>query len=109
MEWDHGRGMAGVTTQYDGYHVCLIAAPRAHGNQVPFLSVNTCLHELLHVLMLDIYEPRPKGWEGERREMRIDWYATKLWLFRDGAEVRDSAEAYLRKVRLSPGGAMRPI
>jgi hypothetical protein len=97
MEWDRGRQLAGLTTQYDGEHLCLIAVPRAHGHQIPLLSVNTCVHELLHVLMGDILEKRPKGWEGDGREVRIDWAATKLWLFGDGAEIRQGAREYLRR------------
>jgi hypothetical protein len=99
LEWDNGRGLAGVTTQYDGYHLCMIALNYAHGNQVPFFSVNTCVHELLHVLLQDIYENRPKGLPGYGREFRIDWYATRLWLFHDGALIRQAAQAYLERVR----------
>jgi hypothetical protein len=97
MEWDRARQLAGLTTQYDGYHLCLIAVPRAHGHQIPLLSVNTCVHELLHVLMGDIFETRPAGLEGDGREMRIDWAATKLWLFGEGAEVRRMAGEYLKR------------
>jgi hypothetical protein len=98
-EWDQGKGLAGVTTQYEGHHLCLIALPRAHGHQIPFVSVNTCVHELLHVLMHDIFEPRPKGVPGSGREFRIDWYATRLWLFHDGEEIRKWAEGYLERAR----------
>jgi hypothetical protein len=101
MEWDNGRGLAGVATLYDGLPLCLVALPRAHGHQVPFVSVNTCVHELLHVLLQDIAEARPKGLEGRGRELRIDWYATRLWLFRDGADIRRSAAECLRKLSLS--------
>jgi hypothetical protein len=99
LAWDKARGLAGVTTQYDGHHLCLISLPRAHGHQVPFLSLNTCVHELLHVLMQDIYETKPKGLPGDGREFRIDWYATKLWLFHDGADIRRSAAIYLERRR----------
>ncbi len=99
MEWDRAHGLAGLTTQYDGYHLCLIAVPRAHGHQVPFLSVNTVVHEFLHVLLGDIYERRPDGWEGERRELRVDWFATRLWLFGEGAEIQRRAAAYLASRR----------
>src|SRR5947209_8761959 len=33
MYWDRGRGLAGVTTRYEGYHVCVIALSHAHGHQ----------------------------------------------------------------------------
>ena len=99
LEWDNGRGLAGVAAQYDGYHVCLVALPRAHGHLIPFVSLNTCVHELLHVLLHDIFERRPKGLEGRGREMRIDWYATRLWLFGEGTEIRRMAAENLRRSR----------
>ena len=103
MAWDNGRALAGVTTRYESYHLCLIALNHAHGHQVPFLSVNTCVHEILHALLQDIFEPRPKGLAGYGRELRIDSYATCLWLFGDSGAVRKSAEVYLR--RLGPRAA----
>jgi hypothetical protein len=103
LEWDQAKGLAGLTTQYDGYHVCLIAMRHAHGNQVPFFSVNTYVHELLHVLLHDIFETRPKGADGSQREWRIDRYATWLWLFGDGAEIRRMAAEYLRRSGAAAG------
>ena len=85
MLWDRARALAGVTTKYQGYHICVAALNYAHGHQIPFLSVNTCVHELLHALLGDIFEGRPPGFRGATREFRIDWFATRLWLFRDGA------------------------
>jgi hypothetical protein len=73
----------------------MIALYEAHPHQVPYLSVNTCVHELLHVLLDDVAETRPKGWRGAAREFRIDLYATRLWLFHDGAEIRKAAQSYL--------------
>jgi len=99
MDWDKGRALAGATTVYEGYHVCMVALRYAHGNQVPFLSVNTCVHELLHALLQDVFVSRPKWFEGGERELRIDWYATRLWLFHDGAAIRESARAYLGRLR----------
>ena len=55
LYWDGGRALAGVTTIHEGYHVCMIALPYAHGNRTPFLSVNTCVHELLHALLPDVF------------------------------------------------------
>jgi len=43
MYWDGGRASAGVSTIHGGYHVCMVALRYAHGNQVAFLSVNTCV------------------------------------------------------------------
>lgn len=97
--WDNGRGLAGVSTRYDGYDLSLIALNNAHGHQVPFFSVNTSVHELLHVLLLDIFGKHPGGVAGQEREFRIDWYATRLWLFHDGSFVRDSARRYVERLR----------
>ncbi len=99
MEWDGGRALSGVTTLYRGCPLCMVALDRAHGNQVPFLSLNTCLHELLHALLQDVFEPRPPGLPGQVREARVDWYGTRLWLFGDGAVVHRSAGAFLRRVQ----------
>jgi len=99
MYWDNGRGLAGVSTFYDGYPVCMIALRNAHGNQIPFLSVNTCVHELLHALLQDIFVRRGKWYQSGGREFRIDWYATCLWLFHDGAAIRQSAQVCLDRLR----------
>ena len=103
MKWDSARALAGVTTIFDGYHVCMVALRYAHGNQVPFLSVNTCVHEILHALLQDVFVSHPKWFQTGGREFRIDCYATGLWLFRDGAAIRKSAQAYLG--RLHSGAA----
>jgi hypothetical protein len=98
MNWGGGRGLSGVTTRYEGFHICMIALNYAHPHKIPLVAVNTCVHELLHALLQDIYEPRPKGVSGEAREFRIDWYATHLWLFGQGRAIRDSAVDYLRRL-----------
>ncbi len=95
---DYG-GVAGVTTLWEGYHLSVIALSNAHANQVPYFSVNTCVHELLHLLLGDVYLSRPKWYQTGEREFRIDWYATHLWLGGDGAEVRKSAACYLARLR----------
>jgi len=99
LEWDQGRALAGVTTLYRGFHLCMLAWAFAHVNQVPFVAVNTCVHEMLHALMLDIFEYRPTGVSGWAREFRIDWYATRLWLLRDGFAIHDSTGIYLERLR----------
>jgi hypothetical protein len=99
VQWDRGRALSGVTTRYRGFHLCMVALNHAHGHQVPLLSVNTCVHELLHALLLDIFESRPKGFAGETREFRIDCYATGLWIFHDGAAIRQSAQGYVERLR----------
>jgi hypothetical protein len=99
QNWDQGKGVTGVSTRYDGYDISMVALDYAHGHQIPFLAVNTCVHELLHVLLLDIFDLHPKGLAGYEREFRIDWYATRLWLFRDGAAIRKSAQVYLDRLR----------
>ena len=99
LHWDRGRGQAGVTTLYEGYHLCLIALEYAHPHQAPFVSVNTCVHELLHAMLQDIFVSRPTWFEVSQRELRIDWYATRAWLFHDGGAIRRSAEDYLARLR----------
>jgi hypothetical protein len=99
MRWDHGRGLAGVTTLHEGHHLCVIALEYAHGHQIPFLSVNTCVHELLHAMLQDIFLSRPKWYQADEREFRIDWYATRMWLFHDGAAIRKPAQAYVDRLR----------
>jgi hypothetical protein len=101
MQWDNGRALAGVTTLYQGYHLCVIALAYAHTHQIPFVSVNTCVHELLHALMQDIFLSRPKRLQVARREFRADWYATRLWLFGDCAAIRESAAAYLERLAVA--------
>jgi hypothetical protein len=99
LYWDNSRALAGVTTIYEGYHLSLIALRYAHGHQVPFFSVNTCVHELLHALMQDIFVTSPKWYQTGGREFRIDSYATGLWLFHDGAAIRKSAQRYVDRLR----------
>ena len=104
MEWDRGRTLNGVTARYRGFHLCMIAMDHAHGLEVPLVSVNTCTHELLHALMLDIFEDRPGGVAGQWREFRIDWYATRLWLGTSSAEVRESARQYVSRLKQGSSG-----
>jgi hypothetical protein len=98
-QWDNGRGLSGVMTRYEGFHLCVIALDHAHGHQIPFLSVNTCVHELLHALLQDVYELRPKGFTGEAREMRVDALATRMWLFHDCSTIYQSAQVYLKRLQ----------
>jgi hypothetical protein len=98
MNWDEGRALVGVTTVYDGYPLSLIAMRYAHGNQVPFLSVNTVVHELLHAVLGDIFVKRPKWYQAGGREWRIDWYASRLWMFHEGAAVRDASREFVARV-----------
>jgi len=100
LYWDNSRALAGVTTIFEGYHISVVALRYAHGNQVPFLSVNTCEHELLHALMQDIFVTRPEWYQSGGREFRIDSCATGLWLFHSGSAVRRSAREYLRRLRV---------
>jgi len=103
LYWDNSRALAGVSTIHDGYHLCLMALRYAHGNQVPFLSVNTCEHELLHALMQDVFVSEPKWYQTGGREFRIDALATSMWLFHSGAAVRRSARAYVERLRSIDG------
>lgn len=102
ISWDGGRGIAGVTTLYRGFHLCMVSVARAHGHRIPFVAVNTCTHELLHALLLDIFEKRPPGFWGQAREFRVDALATRLWLLKDGSPVKGPAREYVK--RLEAGG-----
>jgi hypothetical protein len=99
LYWDNARALPGATTIFDGYHVCLLSLWYAHAHQAPFVSVNTCLHELLHALMQDVFIRQPAWYQTIGREVRIDTYATRLWLFRDGTAVRRSAQEYVNRLR----------
>ncbi|MFB3827885.1 MAG: hypothetical protein ACE15B_14025 [Bryobacteraceae bacterium] len=99
MHWDNGRALPGVTTLFEGYHLCVIALRYAHGHRVPYLSVNTCVHELLHALLQDILVSRPRWFQTLERETRNDWCATRLWLFHEGGIIRESAQAYLKRLQ----------
>lgn len=100
--WDRGRALSGLSTIYERHHICVIALLYAHTHQIPFLSVNTCVHELLHVLMLDIFDQQSKGISAGVRELRIDAYATRLWLFHDGDAIRKSAQIYAERLKKAP-------
>lgn len=97
MYWDATRALSGVSMVYRDRHLSIIATSYAHGHLIPMVAVNTCVHELLHVLLADILEPRPQGWAGERREARVDWLATRMWIYGD-SEVRAFARAYLARI-----------
>jgi len=99
LGWDKGRGVVGVTTLYRGYHLCMVGLRYAHCHQIPLLSVNTCVHELLHALLHDIFEKRPTGFLAEARELRIDLLATRLWLLHDGETIRKAAQTYVERLR----------
>ena len=94
MKWDQGRALRGVAFRYDGYDTVLIALNYAVRHQVPFFSINTCEHELLHVFLGDIFEKPPGGVKGQWREYRIEGYGSRMWLFHSGALVRDRARRY---------------
>ena len=99
MYWDHGRALNGVTMMYRGYHLCMVALNWAHRHQLPVVSVNTCLHEILHALLHDIFETKPQGFAGQSREARVDACATRMWLFGDGSAVRGPAREYVAKLK----------
>jgi hypothetical protein len=101
INWDGGRALAGVSTIHEGYPICLIALRYAHRNQVAFVSVNTCVHEILHVLLQDVFLKPPKWYQAGGREVRVDYYATRLWMFQDGDEVRKAGQRYLQRLKAS--------
>jgi hypothetical protein len=102
VNWDSGRALAGVTLLYDGYPLSLIAMRFAHGNQFPYFSVNTVVHELLHAFFGDIFVPHPNWYQPASGEWRADSQATNLWLFHQSASIRAAAEAYLKRVAQLP-------
>ncbi len=97
--WDSARALAGMTAWHARYCVSVIALRYAHGNQFPLISLNTCVHEMLHALMQDVFVSRPKWYQAGAREERVDWYATGLWLFHDGSAIRQSGGACLERLR----------
>ncbi len=108
MHWDNARSLAGATTLHEGHCICLLALKHAHGNRIPFLAVNTCVHELLHALLQDVFVHRPTWFRSGEREFRVNWYGTRLWLFHDGAAIQKSAEVFLSRLspaRLGPAAA----
>jgi hypothetical protein len=98
LDWDKGRSLPGISTLYEGFCVCVISLDEAHPNQIPFFAVNTVLHELLHILLQDIFVPRPDVIHSQAREARVDLYATRLWLFSDGAAILKSARPCLQRL-----------
>jgi hypothetical protein len=99
LEWDNGRQVAGGSTVYEGYVVCVIAMQYAHRFRVPLLAVNTVVHELLHVLLGDVFAERGGRWRRYTREGEVDWEATRMWLGGDAAEVRRAARAHLLRMQ----------
>jgi hypothetical protein len=57
------------------------------------------VHELLHALLQDVFLKPPNWYQSGGREFRVDWYATRMWLFHEGAAVRESARVYLSRLR----------
>jgi len=102
LDWDKGRSLAGVSTLYEGFCVCVLSLEEAHGNQIPFLSVNTAVHELLHVLLQDVFTDRTTLIHGQSAEARVDFHATRLWLFGGDETLRDSARSCLERLRGMP-------
>lgn len=98
LGWTRGRGMAGVTTIWDGYHVSVIAMDHAHVNRIPVLAVNTLVHEMLHALLQDVFVVNPTWSEMQKRELRANLFATELW-WGGCPDLRQSTESYVRRLR----------
>jgi hypothetical protein len=58
----------------------------------------------LHALLQDIFVSRPRWYQSGGREFRIDWYASRLWLFHDGAAIRESPQVCLDRLRSAAAG-----
>jgi hypothetical protein len=56
---------------------------------------------MMEFLMQDVFVTRPSWFQSGEREYRIDWYATRLWLFHEGTAVRESAQSYLARLQHS--------
>lgn len=97
LDWDNGRGLAGVATIYEGCHLCVIAMNYAHPHRIPLVAVNTLVHELLHIFFQDIFVARGGLIHSQTHEFRVDWYATRLWLFGASDVVRESTAEYLAR------------
>ncbi len=102
LKWDQGRALRGVAFRYEGYDTILIALNYAVRHQVPFFSINTCEHEMLHVFLGDIFEKPPGGLKGQWREYRIEGYGSRMWLFHAGAAVRQGAARYAARLANAP-------
>lgn len=102
LKWDQGRALRGVAFRYDGYDTILIALNYAVRHQVPFFSINTCEHEMLHVFLGDIFEKPPGGLTGQWREYRIEGYGSRMWLFHAGTVVRQGAARYAARLANAP-------
>jgi len=102
MLWDQGRALRGVAFRYEGYDTILIALNYAVRHQMPFFSINTCEHEMLHVFLGDIFQKPPGGLTGQAREYRIEAYGTRLWLFHDGRSVRQGAATLRTRLAGAP-------
>lgn len=98
LDWDNGRSLCGVTTIYEGYHVCAISLKNAYPNRLPFLAVNTVVHELLHIIQGDIFVRRSGLLNGADREAAVDWLATRLWLLGAAPGVKQSAREYVHRL-----------
>jgi hypothetical protein len=99
LDWDNGRQLAGGSTVYEGYVVCVIAMKLARGFSAPLLAVNTVVHELLHIFFGDVFEPRGAWLRRYSREGRVDWHATRMWLGANAAPVRQAARAHLLRMQ----------
>lgn len=99
LDWDNGRQVAGGSTVYEGYVVCVIAMKLAHRFEAPLFAMNTVVHELLHVFLGDVFEERGGRLRRYGREGRVDWQATRMWLGADAAAVRTAARAHLLRMK----------
>jgi hypothetical protein len=98
LDWDNGRSLPGVTTIHEGYHLSVVALKNAHGNRLPFLAVNTVVHELLHVFRGDIFVRRAGLLNGADREAAVDWQATRIWLLGGAPGIKECARTYVQQL-----------
>ena len=96
--WDNLRGLAGVTSIYERCDFSMIALRHAHGFRIPFMDTNTVVHEILHAILGYILVRHPTWYQSNQRELRVDAYATRLWMLGDGAAVRSAVQNYLDRL-----------
>jgi hypothetical protein len=77
----------------------MIALNYAHAHKIPLVAVNTCVHELLHALLQDIYG-LPKGVSAKLANFESIGMPPPLAV-RPGRAIRESAVG-LRRLRRKP-------
>ena len=78
--------------------LAVVALKDAYPNRLPFVAVNTMVHELLHVIRGDIFLRRGGLLNGADHEAAVDWQATQLWIQGSLPGIKRSAGTYVQKL-----------